>query len=178
MITWLRCAGIWSRLLIVWWILLRIVNTSLLTASRHGLILIQTVTRWPWNNEVRVRFQASLCVSFHGEISAGSTFWSNNSSVPCKYFSAIDTKLAVYRIPYEKFVFLSRPCSHPENGNVDIFILTYHSNDRLCGLVVRVSCYRYRGIGFDSRRYQIFWVVVGLERGPLSLVRSIEELLE
>ena len=50
--------------------------------------------------------------------------------------------------------------------------------DRLCGLVVRVSGYRYRGLGFDSRRYQIFWVVVGLERGPLSLVRSIEELFE
>ena len=50
--------------------------------------------------------------------------------------------------------------------------------DRLCGLVVRVSGNRYRGPGFDSRRYQIFWVVVGLERGPLSLVRSIEELLE
>ena len=50
--------------------------------------------------------------------------------------------------------------------------------DRLCGLVVRVSGYRYRGLGFDSRRYQIFWVVLGLERGPLSLVRSIEELLE
>jgi hypothetical protein len=27
-------------------------------------------------------------------------------------------------------------------------------------------------------RYQIFWLVVRLERGPLSLVRSIEELLE
>ena len=50
------------------------------------------------------------------------------------------------------------------------------SIDRLCGLVVRVSGYRYRGLGFDSRRYQIFLVVVGLERGPL--VRSIEELLE
>jgi hypothetical protein len=50
--------------------------------------------------------------------------------------------------------------------------------DRLCGLVVRVSGYRYRGPGFDSQRYQIFCVVVGLERGPLSLVRSIEELLE
>ena len=49
--------------------------------------------------------------------------------------------------------------------------------DRLCGLVVRVSGYRYRDLGFDSRRYQIFWVIVGLERGPLSLVRSIEELL-
>jgi hypothetical protein len=32
--------------------------------------------------------------------------------------------------------------------------------------------------GFDFRRYQIFWVVVGLERGPLSLVSTFEELLE
>jgi hypothetical protein len=31
--------------------------------------------------------------------------------------------------------------------------------------------------GFDSRRYQIFLEVVGLERGPLSLVSTIEELL-
>jgi hypothetical protein len=31
--------------------------------------------------------------------------------------------------------------------------------------------------GFDSQRYKIFWVV-GLERGPLSLVSTIEELLE
>jgi hypothetical protein len=51
-------------------------------------------------------------------------------------------------------------------------------NDRLCGLVFRVSGYRFKGPGFDSRRYQIFWEVVGLERGPLSLVRVIEELLE
>jgi hypothetical protein len=35
-----------------------------------------------------------------------------------------------------------------------------------------------KAIGFDSRPYQIFWEVVGLERGPLSLVRTIEELLE
>jgi hypothetical protein len=32
--------------------------------------------------------------------------------------------------------------------------------------------------GFDSRYYQIFWAVVGLQRGPLSLVSTIEELLE
>jgi hypothetical protein len=31
---------------------------------------------------------------------------------------------------------------------------------------------------FDSRRYHIFFEVVGLERGPLSLVSTIEELLE
>jgi hypothetical protein len=32
--------------------------------------------------------------------------------------------------------------------------------------------------GFDSRRYQIFWEVVGLERGAFSLVSINEELLE
>jgi hypothetical protein len=41
--------------------------------------------------------------------------------------------------------------------------------------VVRVLGY---SSGFDSRRYQIFWEVVGLERGPLSLVSTTEELLE
>jgi hypothetical protein len=40
------------------------------------------------------------------------------------------------------------------------------------------SGYRSRGPGFDSRRYLIFWEVVGLERTPLILVRAIEELLE
>jgi hypothetical protein len=51
-------------------------------------------------------------------------------------------------------------------------------SDLLCGLVVRVLGYRSVGPGFDFRRYQIFWEVVGLERGPLSLVRITEELLE
>jgi hypothetical protein len=50
--------------------------------------------------------------------------------------------------------------------------------DRLCGLEVRVPGYRSRGPGFDSRRYQFFWEVVGLERGLLSLMRITEELLE
>jgi hypothetical protein len=50
--------------------------------------------------------------------------------------------------------------------------------DRLCVLAVRVPGYRSRGPRSDSRLYQIFWEVVGLERSPLSLVRIIEELLE
>jgi hypothetical protein len=50
--------------------------------------------------------------------------------------------------------------------------------DPLCGLVVRAHGHRSRGPGFDSLRYQISLEVVGLERGPLSLVRIIEELPE
>jgi hypothetical protein len=50
--------------------------------------------------------------------------------------------------------------------------------DRLCDPVVRVPGNRSRGPGFDSRRYQIPWEVVDLERGPLSFVTIIEELLE
>jgi hypothetical protein len=52
-----------------------------------------------------------------------------------------------------------------------------HSRDRLCGLVVRVLGYRSGGsgsiLGTTSKKK-----VVGLERGPLSLVSTTEELLD
>jgi hypothetical protein len=44
-------------------------------------------------------------------------------------------------------------------------IISRLSDDRLCGLVVRVSGYRSRGPGFEA---------VGLERGPLSLASTHE----
>jgi hypothetical protein len=50
--------------------------------------------------------------------------------------------------------------------------------DRLCGIVVRVPGYRSTDPVFDSRHYQIFCEAVGLERGPLNLVSTTEELLE
>ena len=46
---------------------------------------------------------------------------------------------------------------YSEGGGGNIFFITICViKDRLCGLVVRVSGYRYRDLGFDSRRYQIF----------------------
>jgi hypothetical protein len=39
------------------------------------------------------------------------------------------------------------------------------------------SWLQIQGSGFDSQRYQIFWEVVGLERGPFNLVSTTEVLL-
>jgi hypothetical protein len=57
-----------------------------------------------------------------------------------------------------------------------LYILYKHITDRLCGLVVRVLDYRCKVPGFDSRALQK--KVMGLERGPLSLVSTTEELLD
>jgi hypothetical protein len=62
-------------------------------------------------------------------------------------------------------------------SSVDVSIWLDERKDRLCNLVVRVFCCRSRGPWIGSPHYQIFWEVVGLERGPLSLVSTIEELL-
>jgi hypothetical protein len=62
------------------------------------------------------------------------------------------------------------------NRHWDRFNVPLFPFDRFCGLVVRVPGYRSRRPGCDSQRYQIFWEVVGLERGPLSLVITIEKL--
>jgi hypothetical protein len=59
----------------------------------------------------------------------------------------------------------------------NIFLGTASLSDCLCDLVVSVPVYGSRGPG-SIPGYQIFWEVVGLERGPLSLVSTIEELTE
>jgi hypothetical protein len=50
--------------------------------------------------------------------------------------------------------------------------------DRLCGLVVRVPGYRSRVPGSIPGATRFPEKVVGLERGPLSLVSTTEELLD
>jgi hypothetical protein len=56
------------------------------------------------------------------------------------------------------------------------FIANYSNFDRFCGLVIRVLGYRTGGPGSipgNTRKK-----VVGLERDPLSLVSTTEELLD
>jgi hypothetical protein len=57
-----------------------------------------------------------------------------------------------------------------------IFLLLFYNNDRLCGLVVRVLGYRFGGPGSIPGTTKK--KVMGLERGPLSLMSTTEELLD
>jgi hypothetical protein len=76
-------------------------------------------------------------------------------------------------------IFFSQgPDPEPDELSLLLHDLLLKDTFRLCGLVVRVPGNRSSGPGFDSRRYQIFWEVVSLERGPLSLLNITEELLE
>jgi hypothetical protein len=58
--------------------------------------------------------------------------------------------------------------------SVNVFNLS-HLSDRLCG---QSSWLQIQRSVLNFRRHQIFWKVVGLERGPLSFVSTIEELHE
>jgi hypothetical protein len=62
-------------------------------------------------------------------------------------------------------------------GEVKFFFLI-RIIDRLCGLVVRVLGYRSGGPGSIPGTTKKKKEVVGLERGPLSLVSTTEELLD
>jgi hypothetical protein len=50
--------------------------------------------------------------------------------------------------------------------------------DKLESSYIRDAGYRSRGSRFNSQHYQIFRDVVGLERGPLNLVNTTQELFE
>jgi hypothetical protein len=91
-------------------------------------------------------------------------------------------QVLTFTIPGVRTRNLARTDQVPESVPTIIRFTIYQSEflyyDRLCGLVVRVYGYRSKGSGFDSRPYQIFWEVGDLKRGPLSLVRTTEKLLE
>jgi hypothetical protein len=62
----------------------------------------------------------------------------------------------------------------PECTYVHVSVLI----DRVRSLAVRVPGYRFRGPSSIPGSPRSFWEVVGLERGPLSLVSTIEVLVE
>jgi hypothetical protein len=61
---------------------------------------------------------------------------------------------------------------------IAILLQYKHIFDRLCGLVVRVLGYRSEGPGSIPGTTRKKKTVVGLERGPFSLVSTTEDLLD
>jgi hypothetical protein len=74
-------------------------------------------------------------------------------------------------MPIHSVIFISKSCAPLVSFTV--CIRGRWKADRLCGLVVRVLGYRSGGPGSIPGKK-----VVGLERGPLTLVSTTEELLD
>jgi hypothetical protein len=62
--------------------------------------------------------------------------------------------------------------------NFRVFVLKYAYHKKMTASVVGFPGYRSRGPDSILGTTRFFSEVVGLERGPLSLVSTIEELLE
>jgi hypothetical protein len=124
---------------------------------------------WPLDKYILAVWTGLDCIVWY----MSTTFWTKYE----KNLSCIKAKVYVFG-KFWSFFFSYLPNSKNWEISTFFFSLFYLPNrDRLCGLVVRVHGYRVSGPRFNSWRYQIFWVVVGLEEGPFRLVSTTEELL-
>ena len=78
-----------------------------------------------------------------------------NTVYGANFWASLEYVRVCQKIIFQCMYFGLFTFSYNQNSS-DLIVLLFHTCDRLCGLVVRVSGYRYRGLGFDSRRYQIF----------------------
>jgi hypothetical protein len=80
-------------------------------------------------------------------------------------------------MPVSVNVHFSELCNCTENVILELFLQINYSKIVTLWSSGQSSWLQIQRFGFDSRRYQIFRAVVSLERGPLSLVSTTEELL-
>jgi hypothetical protein len=83
-------------------------------------------------------------------------FLTTQSEVPYNTHQFLQRRVALELQYIQKMFMEGHDFNIIKVTNVKIKNFNMLTHDRLCGIVVRVSGYRYRGPGFDSRRYQIF----------------------
>jgi hypothetical protein len=119
-----------------------------------------------------------------------SNYPSTSSFGSCSLFSLVHANVCIiclgligylhvncsYKMGLKRQLLLPWVLSLFGNGLVQFYSFVYRIFDRLCGLVVRVLGYRSGGPGSISGITKK--KVVGLERGPLSLVSTTKELLD
>jgi hypothetical protein len=115
--------------------------------------------------------------------SSGQSYWLHNGDVSC-FLWGTNWIYICYVEERRPHLWSSGQSFWLHNGAV-LFSVRYELN-YICYVEERRSSLWSSGLsfwlqilrsGFVSWRYHIFWEVVGLERGPLSLVNTIEELL-
>jgi len=112
-------------------------------------VLVQLFLSFPWNV-----IQEELTYSLGQVIMKPNIMQNYCSGYSHICFFGYQTKRQY--IPNQKLACIPRIQPAIKLFIAPIMLCYCCSWDRLCGLVVRVSGYRYRGPGFDPRRYQIF----------------------
>jgi hypothetical protein len=109
--------------------------------------------------------------------SSGQSSWLLNGDVLC-FLWGTNWICICYVEESRPPLWSSGQSSWLQNGDVLCFL--WGRTEFLYAMYQKVDCLLaiIQRPGFISRCYQIFWEVVGLERGPPSLVSKIEELLE
>jgi hypothetical protein len=129
----------------------------------------------------------STFISSHGTPlwSSGQSSWLHNGDVLC-FLLRTNWIYICSVVESRPSLWSSGQSSWLHNGDVLCFLLGTNWI-YICSVVEsrlplwssgQSSWLQIQRFGFDFRHYQIFWEVVGLERGPLSLVSTTEELLE
>jgi hypothetical protein len=116
--------------------------------------------------------------------SSGQSSWLQNGYVLC-FLRGTNWIHICYVAENRPLLWSSGQSSWLQNGDVLyflwgtnwIYICNIEENRPPLWYSGQSSWLQIQTSGFDSRRYHIFWEIVGLERGPLCLVSKTEELL-
>jgi hypothetical protein len=134
--------------------------------------------------EVRTQFICYVEESRPPLWSSGQSSWLQNGDVLC-FLWGTNSIYIFYVEESRPPLWSSGQSSWLQNGYVLCFLWGTNSIYIFC-----VECrpplwsgghsswLQIQSSGFDSRRFQTFLEIVGLERGPFNLVSTIEELLE
>jgi hypothetical protein len=117
--------------------------------------------------------------SYFAYVTRDSKHWTELVAFCGSYWSQAETEAPVgIQFRYAHYVVVINRCTlYIWSGNREVFSVIQVSVWPPLWSSGQSSWLQIQRPGFNSWHYQIFWVV-GLERGPLSLTSTIEELLK
>jgi hypothetical protein len=144
----------------------------------------RTLSRAVCRQLITAHVRSLSWVSSYGICGAQSGAWTGFFFTPVSIIPSI-----LYRVIKKSLYTWRLYCNHQVHRDflITLYFLPYILHRRQSFFAIAISEFveicnfsltKLQKFRIKFYSYQIFWVVVGLERGPLSLVRSVEELLE